>query len=441
MIDDAINAGKDIAKKKITMGVIGAIASAIGSIGCLPILLIILIVVVIIAPFAADDSDSSIGGITYIEGSGDALYDGSYTKETFVKLVENYIPPNSTHNGRAYSWGYTRFFESNAENFFDISTKYGMDPRFIFCIGIHESAYGTSKIALEKGNFFGWGAYDSSPYSSALAFYDMSNGIETVAKGLSTNYVVESGAYYNTIKNNGYDPTTIQGIGSVYASDPSWAKSVSSYIQKIFGESYSTASPDTSTILDNYPLDGGNAKFLTSALNGEQQAKLNNSILTAVNKAGYGTGAGVAAAGQTLVYELYKMGYKLPYKSGGGHASKAVIGVDSKWGVNSYGYDCSGFVSWTIANACDSNFTPTTSSGFLKYGKSISVKNAKPGDLYVTSGHVALVVKNNGDGTVVTVEERNPSKGLTFTTQKSNIIDMSNWYSNNCKKFGTVTMQ
>lgn len=86
MIDDAINAGKDMAKKKITMGVIGAIASAIGSIGCLPILLIILIVVVIIVPFAADDSDS--GGSISSSGSCTYNIDGKTVSNLKVRLLD-----------------------------------------------------------------------------------------------------------------------------------------------------------------------------------------------------------------------------------------------------------------------------------------------------------------------------------------------------------------
>ena len=166
---------------------------------------------------------------------GSALYDRSYTKSEFVRMVETFSPPKVTaSSGKNTEWGYETFFKSNAEVFFDIATSYGLDPRFIFCIGIHESYYGTSQIAMDKGNFFGYGAFDSSPYDSALTFYDMSDGITTVSQGLK-NYMTPGTWYYNKILANGYMPNTIDGMGSIYASDPDWAMKVKRIMSNIFG--------------------------------------------------------------------------------------------------------------------------------------------------------------------------------------------------------------
>ncbi len=208
------------------------------------------------------------GGLNFA-GSGSATFNNSYTKEDFVQAVEAYNPPNETYSGTGKStqWGYETFFKSNAENFYDIATSYGMDPRFIFSIGIHESYYGTSNIALEKGNFFGWGAYDSSPYSSAYSFYDMSEGIETVSKGLATTYVDPNGQYHQSIVNKGYDPTTIEGIGSIYASDPQWAEGVKGHMQKIFGSmTLSNASSTTgSGTVESVAGDGYTSIYTSSS--------------------------------------------------------------------------------------------------------------------------------------------------------------------------------
>lgn len=409
--------------------------------------------------FGDGDSDSgsnspsgpgSSSDIVYYDKGGDALYDGSYTKETFVSLVKNYTVPNgkSSVTGRTYVWGYETFFVANVENFFDISVRYGMDPRFIFCIGIHESGYGTSKIALEKGNFFGWGAYDSSPYESALSFYDMSDGIETVVKGLANNYVKEGGSQYNAIKNRGLDPTTIRGIGSSYASDTNWANAVKNYIQKIFGETYSSSDDGTVILLDDYPLNGSNTTILNGKLSDSQLSTISNNIKATVNNAGYGTGVGVAAAAQSLIMSLYDMGYRLPYYFGGGHSYKITIGADSLWGTSvsadhrgrtKYSYDCSGFVSWAIKNGCKANFQANSSAGFLNggYGDSIALSSSKPGDLMVKNGHIRLIVKNNGDGSIIAAESTSSyGEGIMFTTYSSageyTIVDMSNWYNSNC---------
>jgi len=93
------------------------------------------------------------------------------------------------HGSRSYRECYDRYFKANAENFFDIATSYNIDPRFIFCIGIHESAYGTSRIANDKMNFFGWNAVDYDPYGQATTFADMSEGINDVCRGLANLYI------------------------------------------------------------------------------------------------------------------------------------------------------------------------------------------------------------------------------------------------------------
>lgn len=178
-----------------------------------------------------------------IEGYWSALWNSDkppFTLEEFVEWVKNYTPPNNSHDGRSYREYYIKHFVANAENYYNIATKYGLDPRFIFCIGIHESAYGTSNISYMKGNFWGWGAYDSSPYESALNFEgDASAGIEAVCKGIANNYV--TGTWSSWIQSQGYDPTTIDGIGARYASDSKWASSVKRHMIEIFGASTTKA--------------------------------------------------------------------------------------------------------------------------------------------------------------------------------------------------------
>lgn len=176
------------------------------------------------------------GSFANTGGAWSVLWQGDYTKEEFIAAVEAYTPPNVTGNsGRSCVECYQRYFVANAENFFDICTRNGMDPRFIFCIGIHESYYGTSNIANEKGNFFGWGAYDWDPGGSAFEFADMSEGIEDVSSGLARNYVSPDGQWYQWIIDKGYDPTTVEGIGCRYASDDNWANAVKQHMTNIFG--------------------------------------------------------------------------------------------------------------------------------------------------------------------------------------------------------------
>ena len=136
--------------------------------------------------------------------------------------------------------GYEKYFIPNAENFYNIPIKYGIDPRFIFCIAIHESGFGTSAIANEKGNFFGWNANDSNPYGDASTFVNMSAGIEQVSSFLAKNYISSSGMFYQAIIDNSYNPSTIQGIGSIYASDPNWANAIMQHAKNIFDYAFSS---------------------------------------------------------------------------------------------------------------------------------------------------------------------------------------------------------
>lgn len=175
------------------------------------------------------------GSFSGTGGAWTAIWGNGCTREEFIAAVKAFSPPNVTGNGgRSAIDCYNKYFVANAENFYDICTKNGMDPRFIFCIGIHESYFGTSNIANTKGNFFGWGAYDWDPGGSAVKFADMSAGIEDVSSGLK-QYVTPGTWQYQRIQANGYDPGTIDGIGSLYASDPNWATAVKQHMTNIFG--------------------------------------------------------------------------------------------------------------------------------------------------------------------------------------------------------------
>ena len=435
----AITNPVEAAEMAVKFHIRGLIIAAIGTI--LPF--IVIFIVVIIVALGIINNEGSSTSQNYCSAISDTetsvIFDNSFTKEQFLSLVNSYNVPDATHNGHKYSWGYETFFKPNASNFYDICTKHGIDPRFIFSIGLHESAFGTSNIALKKGNFFGWGAYDSSPYDSALTFHDMSDGIEAVAGGLSRSYVTEGGSQYKAIKARGLDPRTVQGIGSSYASDPNWPSSVVGYMQKVFGVTKTSSNCNGSfNPLTEYNYNHHGLVALDSKLSNIQINTINSRIITEVDKAGYGTGAAVAAAGQSLVYGLQLEGVYLRYHYG---AKNLSIGVNPIWQKYDT-MDCSGFVSWAIKNGCNASYAGTGTSSFSNYGTRISLEETKPGDIMVTygKGHIRLIVKNNGDGTVVTAEETSSKGGLVFTLRDGKerrpyqFRDMSGWYASNCKK-------
>lgn len=120
-------------------------------------------------------------------------------------------------------------FENNAGLFYDIEQKYNVNGIFLASIGIHESNWGTSTIAREKKNLFGYGAYDSSPYASSVTFESYEYGIELLAKVLSKYYINEPGtAIYDgeTAVGSYYNGPTVSGVNVRYATDQNWANRV-----------------------------------------------------------------------------------------------------------------------------------------------------------------------------------------------------------------------
>lgn len=106
------------------------------------------------------------------------------------------------------------------------SLKYQINPCYILAHAILESGWGRSKIAREKSNLFGYKAYDSSPYESAMSFVSYWHCIDTVIKHVHDNYLTPGGKYYNG--------PTLGGMNQKYASDKEW----STKIRKIMNDIY-----------------------------------------------------------------------------------------------------------------------------------------------------------------------------------------------------------
>ena len=127
--------------------------------------------------------------------------------------------------------------ESNAEAFYNAEQKYKINGIFLASIAIHESAWGTSQIAKEKHNLFGFGAYDRSPYESANTFDDYSNGIDAVAKYLSVNYINVAGTKINDeliATATYYNGPTISGVNTRYCTDKEWSTKIFKYMDYLY---------------------------------------------------------------------------------------------------------------------------------------------------------------------------------------------------------------
>lgn len=130
-----------------------------------------------------------------------------------------------------------KVFEKNAEYFYYIEQQYGINGVFVAAIGIHESAWGTSKIATNKKNLFGYGAYDMSAYSSAYSYNGYAAGIDMIARVLVKHYLNPAGtSIYNGEVATGryYCGRTLSAVNKKYASDKNWNNSVYKWMQYLY---------------------------------------------------------------------------------------------------------------------------------------------------------------------------------------------------------------
>lgn len=130
-----------------------------------------------------------------------------------------------------------KIFENNAENFYNIEQKYNVNGIFLAAVGIHESAWGTSTISLEKKNLFGYGAYDRDPYNSSYEFEEYKEGIELVAKVFAKYYINPEGTkiYDNqTAEADHYNGSTLEGVNKKYSTDTNWCTRVYYYMQYLY---------------------------------------------------------------------------------------------------------------------------------------------------------------------------------------------------------------
>ena len=132
-----------------------------------------------------------------------------------------------------------KVFINNAEYFYYIEKQYKINGLFVAAVGIHESGWGTSKIANEKHNLFGYGAYDSNPYNGAYQFSNYSECIDLIAREFVKYYLNPKGtAIYGNEKALGtyYNGATLSAINKKYATDKNWANGVYNNMKYLYNK-------------------------------------------------------------------------------------------------------------------------------------------------------------------------------------------------------------
>ena len=89
----------------------------------------------------------------------------------------------------------------------------------------HESGWGRSKLARERNNLAGLGAYDGQEYSAGIRFDSRAASVMFLAELLAVKYA-PGGCYYG----GSFD---LRGVGVRYASDPGWAGKVAGCVRMI----------------------------------------------------------------------------------------------------------------------------------------------------------------------------------------------------------------
>ena len=126
-----------------------------------------------------------------------------------------------------------KIIQDNAEAFYNAEQKYNVNGLLLVAMAIHESAWGTSAIAQDKKNLFGYGAYDNDAYNSAYTYDTYAESIDFVAKMLAKTYLNPKGtaiADGETATGTFYTSPTLTGINNKYSTDPNWCTKVFSYM-------------------------------------------------------------------------------------------------------------------------------------------------------------------------------------------------------------------
>lgn len=151
----------------------------------------------------------------------------SYTAEELDKFLKDKFPYyNKTQQGKVWTSsplvGSGKFFK-------EMEQKHKINALYLLSHAIHESGWGTSKIAQDKRNLFGYGAVDGDAYNKAYSYATFRESIEDAAKRINSGYLSPTGGYYNgpVLGHKGI------GMNVRYASDAFWGEKIAGHMYRI----------------------------------------------------------------------------------------------------------------------------------------------------------------------------------------------------------------
>ncbi|AKM20445.1 Putative endo-beta-N-acetylglucosaminidase precursor [Geobacillus sp. 12AMOR1] len=134
--------------------------------------------------------------------------------------------------------GRTSVLIGKGQAFVEAGKRYGVNALYLAAHAIHESAFGTSRLALTKYNLFGYGAYDDAPFVAAYRFPSVDACIDYIARMIKATYLNPGykwfkGAYLgfrtNTLSGSRVDESS-DGMNFYYATDPYWGQIIARHM-------------------------------------------------------------------------------------------------------------------------------------------------------------------------------------------------------------------
>jgi beta-N-acetylglucosaminidase len=119
---------------------------------------------------------------------------------------------------------------NSGQDFINVQEIFKINATMELAWGLHESGFGTSRIARDKNNIFGMNATDSNPYGNATGFETLQDGISYHAHYYVSNKYLN---YMADVYNGGALGNKGAGFNVSYASDPYWGEKIASIYYRI----------------------------------------------------------------------------------------------------------------------------------------------------------------------------------------------------------------
>ena len=121
--------------------------------------------------------------------------------------------------GKGYTASTSKMY-GTGKYFKEAEATYGQNALMMFGTAMNESAYGTSNIAMDKNNLFGYGAADSCAYDCAYSYNSPRDSIMDYAQKTGSSYSLATGKYYY----GSHYGNKASGRNVKYATDPYWGE-------------------------------------------------------------------------------------------------------------------------------------------------------------------------------------------------------------------------